>query len=60
MAESTFTTSIQPDIEEFVVAVLEGIKAANETSSDYRLLVKAGAVRKLAEEYDKLKWIEIY
>ena len=60
MIESTSKTYIKPNAAEFVFAIFKGIEAASELSADYRLDLSATDVSILAENFKKLKHIEIY
>jgi hypothetical protein len=47
-------------IESFVIELLNDIKSAAIKNENFDLHMEATYVREIAEEIDKVKWIEIY
>lgn len=48
------------DIEDFVVKLLKDIKEAGLNKENFDLHLEASVTEEMAEEIEKLDWIEIY
>lgn len=49
------------DLEQWVIAVLDGIKSSRDLgASEYKLILDKDQIKLITDAYNKTEWIEIY